>query len=142
MNYESLQKLKKEIEERLKVKELEVLKSTKAWFTYNIEQAEKIIQDLVDVKKELLKYTLDEDSIDLRNHEIIYKLAELIKLNKTIKNVKTGSWYSISSVTKSTKNCEIERIQEKIDKMKKIRNEYNEKSISSEKIEKIAQKYS
>lgn len=135
--YDELQKIKTKLEKDFSKKKAEILNSSFGSLRSRILKARNTIEDLVYVKAKLLKYTLDNNEVDTKGHENIFRLALLIDLNKTILNVQTTEFFHPTKPSRRTKLNIMKEVQREIDQIKEKRNEFNCKKVEDDKIKEI-----
>ena len=135
--YDELQKIKTKLEKDFGKKKAEILNSSFGNLRSRILKARNTIEDLVYVKAKLLKYTLDNNEVDTKGHENIFRLALLIDLNKTILNVQTTEFFHPTKPSRRAKLNIMKEVQREIDQIKEKRNEFNCKKIEDDKIKEI-----
>lgn len=135
--YDELQKIKTKLEKDFSKKKAEILNSSFGNLRSRILKARNTIEDLVYVKAKLLKYTLDNNEVDTKGHENIFRLALLIDLNKTILNVQTTEFLHPTKPSRRAKLNIMKEVQREIDQIKEKRNEFNCKKVEDDKIKEI-----
>ena len=135
--YDELQKIKTKLEKDFSKKKTEILNSSFGTLRSRILKARNTIEDLVYVKAKLLKYTLDNNEVDTKGHENIFRLALLIDLNKTILNVQTTEFLHPTKPSRRAKLNIMKEVQREIDQIKEKRNEFNCKKVEDDKIKEI-----
>lgn len=135
--YDELQKIKVKLEKDFGKKKAEILNSSFGSLRSRILKARNTIEDLVYVKAKLLKYTLDNNEVDTKGHENIFRLALLIDLNKTILNVQTTEFFHPTKPSRRAKLNMMKEVQREIDQIKEKRNEFNCKKVEDDKIKEI-----
>ena len=135
--YDELQKIKTKLEKDFSKKKAEILNSSFGNLRSRILKARNTIEDLVYVKAKLLKYTLDNNEVDTKGHENIFRLALLIDLNKTILNIQTTEFFHPIKPSRRAKLNIMKEVQREIDQIKEKRNEFNCKKVEDDKIKEI-----
>ena len=135
--YDELQKIKVKLEKDFSKKKAEILNSSFGNLRSRIFKARNTIEDLVYVKAKLLKYTLDNNEVDTKGHENIFRLALLIDLNKTILNIQTTEFFHPIKPSRRAKLNIMKKVQREIDQIKEKRNEFNCKKVEDDKIKEI-----
>ena len=135
--YDELQKIKVKLEKDFSKKKAEILNSSFGSLRSRILKARNTIEDLVYVKAALLKYTLDNNEVDTKGHENIFRLALLIDLNKTILNIQTTEFFHPIKPSRRAKLNMMKEVQREIDQIKEKRNEFNCKKVEDDKIKEI-----
>ena len=135
--YDELQKIKTKLEKDFSKKKAEILNSSFGSLRSRILKARNTIEDLVYVKAKLLKYTLDNNEVDTKGHENIFRLALLIDLNKTILNIQTTEFFHPIKPSRRAKLNIMKEVQREIDQIKEKRNEFNCKKVEDDKIKEI-----
>lgn len=135
--YDELQKIKVKLEKDFSKKKAEIINSSFGSLRSRISKARNTIEDLVYVKAKLLKYTLDNNKVNTKGHENIFRLALLIDLNKTILNVQTTEFLHPTKPSRRAKLNMMKEVQREIDQIKEKRNEFNCKKVEDDKIKEI-----